>query len=108
MSREAYEKMVEAAKSYIAAGDIFQVVLSQRFRAATEVDPFSVYRVLRTLNPSPYMYVLQYDQETIVGTSPELLVRVENGKVEMRPIMRYAKEGQLCRGRRQAGGRPVE
>lgn len=93
MSREAYEKMVEAAKSYIAAGDIFQVVLSQRFRAATEVDPFSVYRVLRTLNPSPYMYVLQYDQETIVGTSPELLVRVENGKVEMRPIAGTRKRG---------------
>ncbi|USG63506.1 anthranilate synthase component I [Brevibacillus ruminantium] len=96
MSREAYEQMVEQAKSYIAAGDIFQVVLSQRFRTATELDPFSVYRVLRTLNPSPYMYVLQYEQETVVGTSPELLVRVENGKVEMRPIAGTRKRGNTA------------
>ncbi|QQE72751.1 anthranilate synthase component I [Brevibacillus composti] len=93
MSQESFEQMVEKAKAYIAAGDIFQVVLSQRFRAATQLDPFSVYRVLRTLNPSPYMYVLQYEGETIVGTSPELLVRVENGKVEMRPIAGTRKRG---------------
>jgi anthranilate synthase component 1 len=93
MTREEYERIVERAKEYIAAGDIFQVVLSQRFRVKTDVDPFSVYRVLRTLNPSPYMYYLQFEAETIVGTSPELLVRVEDRKVEMRPIAGTRKRG---------------
>jgi anthranilate synthase component 1 len=93
MTRAEYERIVERAKEYIAAGDIFQVVLSQRFRLKTDVDPFSVYRVLRTMNPSPYMYYLQYETETIVGTSPELLVRVEDRKVEMRPIAGTRKRG---------------
>lgn len=93
MSREQYEQMVVRAKEYIAAGDIFQVVLSQRFSVKTEVDPFAVYRLLRRLNPSPYMYYLEYDGETIVGTSPELLVRVEDRKVEMRPIAGTRKRG---------------
>jgi anthranilate synthase component I len=69
------------------------VVLSQRFSVKTDVDPFAVYRVLRTLNPSPYMYYLEYEGDTIVGTSPELLVRVENQKVEMRPIAGTRKRG---------------
>ncbi|MDR5001246.1 anthranilate synthase component I [Brevibacillus parabrevis] len=93
MSREQYERMVEQAKEYIAAGDIFQVVLSQRFSVKTDVDPFAVYRLLRTLNPSPYMYYLEYAGETVVGTSPELLVRVEDEKVEMRPIAGTRKRG---------------
>lgn len=93
MSREKYEQIVEHAKEYIAAGDIFQVVLSQRFSVKTEVDPFAVYRLLRTLNPSPYMYYLEYEGETVVGTSPELLVRVEDEKVEMRPIAGTRKRG---------------
>ncbi len=93
MERSAYEAMVEQAKEYIAAGDIFQIVLSQRFTVKTAVDPFSVYRVLRTLNPSPYMYYMEYNDETIVGTSPELLVRVEDGKVEVRPIAGTRKRG---------------
>lgn len=93
MTAAAFEQMVERAKEYIAAGDIFQVVLSQRFTVETSLDPFSVYRVLRTLNPSPYMYYLQYEEETIVGTSPELLVRVEDRKVEMRPIAGTRKRG---------------
>lgn len=93
MSQHQYERMVEQAKEYIAAGDIFQVVLSQRFSVKTEVDPFAVYRLLRTLNPSPYMYYLEYEGETVVGTSPELLVRVEDEKVEMRPIAGTRKRG---------------
>ncbi|MFP3387993.1 anthranilate synthase component I [Brevibacillus sp. SIMBA_040] len=93
MSQKQYEQMVEQAKEYIAAGDIFQVVLSQRFSVKTEVDPFAVYRLLRTLNPSPYMYYLEYEGETVVGTSPELLVRVEDDKVEMRPIAGTRKRG---------------
>ncbi|WP_199614949.1 anthranilate synthase component I [Paenibacillus alkalitolerans] len=77
---------VERAKEYIRAGDIFQVVLSQRFEMDTDVSPLQVYRVLRTMNPSPYMYYLKMGEDTIVGTSPELLVRVEGGKVQTRPI----------------------
>ncbi len=93
MEQAEFEQMVTRAKEYIAAGDIFQVVLSQRFAVETDIDPFSVYRVLRTLNPSPYMYYLQYENETVVGTSPEILVRVEDGKVEMRPIAGTRKRG---------------
>lgn len=93
MSQHQYERMVEQAKEYIAAGDIFQVVLSQCFSVKTEVDPFAVYRLLRTLNPSPYMYYLEYEGETVVGTSPEILVRVEDEKVEMRPIAGTRKRG---------------
>lgn len=96
MTQPQFEQMVTRAKEYIAAGDIFQVVLSQRFSVATEVDPFSVYRVLRTLNPSPYMFYLQYAEETVVGASPELLVRVEDGKVEMRPIAGTRKRGETA------------
>ncbi len=96
--KAAFMKAVEQAKEYIAAGDIFQVVLSQRLNMEPGVDPFSVYRALRIVNPSPYMYFLRFGrkkpgtkkgkEETthIVGSSPELLVRVEGRKVEYRPI----------------------
>jgi len=86
MTKEQYISNVEQAKEYIRAGDIFQVVLSQRFHIETEVSPLHVYRVLRTLNPSPYMYYLKMDDEIIVGTSPEALVKVNEGRVETRPI----------------------
>jgi anthranilate synthase component 1 len=86
VTKEQFIDNVNKAKTYIRAGDIFQVVLSQRFEIETDVSPLQVYRVLRTLNPSPYMYVLKMDDETIVGTSPELLVRVEDERVETRPI----------------------
>ncbi|WP_256758224.1 anthranilate synthase component I [Cohnella sp. WQ 127256] len=86
LTKQQFLDNVHQAKEYIRAGDIFQVVLSQRFHIETEVDPLHVYRVLRTMNPSPYMYVLKLDDEVVVGTSPELLVKVDNGKVETRPI----------------------
>ncbi|MEX2460814.1 MAG: anthranilate synthase component I [Paenibacillaceae bacterium] len=86
LTKEQYIANVEQAKEYIRAGDIFQVVLSQRFEITTDVSPLHVYRVLRTVNPSPYMYCLKMGDEVIVGTSPELLVRVEDEKVETRPI----------------------
>jgi anthranilate synthase component 1 len=86
LSKETFIENVKKAKEYIRSGDIFQVVLSQRFELETTVSPLHVYRVLRTMNPSPYMYVLKMDQEYIVGTSPELLVRVEEERVETRPI----------------------
>lgn len=86
MTREQYMDMVEKAKEYIRAGDIFQVVLSQRFHVETEVSPLDVYRILRTLNPSPYLYCLKMGNETIVGASPELLVKVDGDRVDTRPI----------------------
>lgn len=86
LTKEQFLANVEKGKEYIRAGDIFQVVLSQRFHIETEVDPLHVYRVLRTLNPSPYMYYLKMDDEIIVGTSPEALVKVEGDRVETRPI----------------------
>lgn len=86
LTKEQFMSNVEQAKEYIRAGDIFQVVLSQRFEIETDVSPLHVYRVLRTMNPSPYMYYLKMGDEVIVGTSPELLVRVEDDMVETRPI----------------------
>ncbi|WP_339272159.1 anthranilate synthase component I [Paenibacillus sp. FSL K6-1330] len=86
MTKEKYLSNVEQAKEYIRAGDIFQVVLSQRFHIETEVSPLHVYRVLRTLNPSPYMYYLKMDDDIIVGTSPEALVKVDGRRLETRPI----------------------
>lgn len=93
VTKEQYMANVEKAKEYIRAGDIFQVVPSQRFERKTDVSPLHVYRVLRTTNPSPYMYYLKFPEEVIVGTSPELLVRVEDGKVETRPIAGTRKRG---------------
>jgi anthranilate synthase component 1 len=86
LTKEQFIDNVVKAKEYIRAGDIFQVVLSQRFEMDTNVSPIHVYRVLRTMNPSPYMYYLKMGEERIVGTSPELLVRVEGDKVQTRPI----------------------
>jgi anthranilate synthase component 1 len=86
MSRERFESGVERARKYIFAGDAFQVVPSQRFSAPMSLDPFAVYRGLRTVNPSPYMYFLETDDVCLVGSSPEMLVKVEGGVVEMHPI----------------------
>jgi len=86
LTKEQFLSNVEQAKQYIRAGDIFQVVLSQRFSIDTDIDPLHVYRVLRTMNPSPYMYYVKMGEEVIVGTSPEALVKVNNGRVETRPI----------------------
>jgi anthranilate synthase component 1 len=81
-----YREKVRRAKEYIAAGDIFQVVLSQRLDRPTAADPFTIYRALRAVNPSPYMYFLQFGDFQIVGASPELLVRLEDGTVTNHPI----------------------
>ena len=85
-SREQFEQNVRAAKEYIAAGDIYQVVLSQRFEADVAADPFTVYRALRHVNPSPYMYFIRMGALSVVGSSPEMLVRVEGSHVETHPI----------------------
>jgi anthranilate synthase component 1 len=84
--REDYLAAVEAAKEHIRAGDAFQIVVSQRFEIATDADPLDVYRVLRASNPSPYMYLLRFDDLAVVGSSPEVLVRVEDGRALMHPI----------------------
>ncbi|MBX5458591.1 MAG: anthranilate synthase component I [Thermogemmatispora sp.] len=85
-TREEYEAMVRRAKEYIAAGDIFQVVPSQRLRRPVNAAPFTVYRALRTINPSPYMFYLDLEDFVVLGASPELLVRVDEGEVTIHPI----------------------
>jgi len=84
--KEEFEKAVEDSKEYIKAGDIFQVVLSQRFETDITSSPFDIYRALRSINPSPYMYYLQFEDATLVGSSPEILVRADEGKLQLRPI----------------------
>ncbi len=86
MSREAYEANVERIKEYIVAGDCIQTVFSQRFTRPTGAHPFDIYRALRTINPSPYMYYLDLADAQIVGASPEMLVRVEDGAIDYHPI----------------------
>jgi anthranilate synthase component I len=96
-TRERFEEQVKKAKSYIAAGDIYQVVLSQRFEAEVTVDPFTVYRALRHVNPSPYMYFIRMGGASgvsIVGSSPEMLVRVEGSRVETHPIAGTRRRGR--------------
>jgi len=85
-TRQGFEEHVRRAKEHIAAGDIYQVVLSQRFEADVTVDPFTVYRALRHVNPSPYMYFIRMGGVSVVGSSPEMLVRVEGSRVETHPI----------------------
>ena len=84
--QEEFEAAIEKCRDYIRAGDVFQVVPSQRFTVGVEADPFDLYRILRVVNPSPYMYYLAIDGTSVIGASPEMLVRVENGHIEMRPI----------------------
>jgi anthranilate synthase component 1 len=86
MPRARYEAMVECSKEYIRAGDIFQVVLSQRIEVPVRVPAFDVYRALRAVNPSPYMYYLRAGESTVLGSSPEMLVKVSGRNVEYRPI----------------------
>lgn len=94
MEREAYFSDVKRIVEYIIAGDIIQCVYSQRFSRDTFVHPFNVYRTLRTVNPSPYTYYLEMGDHQIVGTSPELLVIVEDGKVATHPIAGTRRRGQ--------------
>lgn len=86
IEKQQFIEMVETAKEHIEKGDIFQVVLSQRFKAPFEGNPFSLYRKLRTSNPSPYMFYVEFDEYTILGTSPESLVKVQNRIVTTNPI----------------------
>jgi anthranilate synthase component 1 len=103
MDEESFKKMVETAKEYILAGDIIQVVLSQRFHTKTTMSPFALYRALRHINPSPYLFYLQLGNVIQIGSSPEILVRLENGEIELRPIA-----GTRHRGATAAEDRALE
>ena len=89
-----YQAMVERAKDHINAGDIFQIVLSQRFSRAFDAPPFELYRALRRSNPSPFLFYLNFDEFSLVGSSPEILVRVRDGEVTIRPIAGTRPRGQ--------------
>ncbi len=93
-TREGFEKAVERAKRYIVDGDIMQVVLSQRMTVPFQAPPLHLYRALRMLNPSPYMYYLDLDDFHVVGSSPEILVRLEHGEVTVRPIAGTRPRGE--------------
>jgi anthranilate synthase component 1 len=86
VSREAYGEIVEKAKDYIRAGDVFQVVPSHRFRAPFPHDPFALYRSLRRTNPSPFLFYLDFPEFQLIGSSPEILVRFRDGKITIRPL----------------------
>ncbi|MCC6905306.1 MAG: anthranilate synthase component I, partial [Anaerolineae bacterium] len=104
MAREQYEENVRQAKEYIAAGDAFQIVLSQRFTRRTSAPPLAIYRALRALNPSPYMFLLRFsDDFSLIGASPELMVRYEDGTATVRPIA-----GTRRRGKSEAEDRLLE
>ncbi|MGC2110526.1 MAG: anthranilate synthase component I, partial [Candidatus Korobacteraceae bacterium] len=92
-SHDDFVRSVRTAKEYIAAGDVFQVVLSQRLDFKPPAEPFQIYRALRTVNPSPYMYFLKLDDMHVVGASPEMLVKVTGRKLEYRPIAGTRKRG---------------
>lgn len=102
-SRERFLRSVDRCKEYITAGDIFQVVLSQRLDFTPEVAPFDLYRALRQVNPSPYLYFLRMGETHILGSSPEMLIRVTGRKLEYRPIA-----GTHPRGRDEAEDRRLE
>ena len=85
-TKDNYLKIIKKAKDYILAGDIFQVVPSQRFEMPFDLPPFNLYRSLRRLNPSPFLYYLNFNDFAVIGSSPEILVRVRDNKVTIRPI----------------------
>ena len=108
VSSEEYQLAVEVAKEYIRAGDAFQVVLSQRFDLELGCDPFDVYRVLRQVNPSPYMFFLRQGGVTVVGASPEPLVQLLDGRVVSRPIAGTRRRGESEEEDRRLEGELVE
>ena len=104
----AYQRAVAVAKEHIVAGDIFQVVLAQRFDLELDADPFDVYRVLRQINPSPYMYFVRGPEVTVVGSSPEPMVKVVDGAVISRPIAGTRRRGRTDEHDRRLAAELVE
>jgi len=92
-TREEFENAIKKAKEHINAGDVFQLVLSQRFKRKSVADPLTIYRALRSINPSPYMFHLKMGDFEIIGASPELLVKVEDQEIEIRPIAGTRQRG---------------
>ena len=104
MTQKEFEAMVVKAKRYIRDGDIIQMVPSQRFETKLDgIEPFNIYRALRSVNPSPYMYYLNFGELKLIGSSPEIMVRCEDGEVEVRPIA-----GTRPRGRDQKEDEKLE
>jgi anthranilate synthase component 1 len=93
VSRQQFHEMVKRAKEYIEAGDIFQVVLSLQYRIPLQVDPFRIYRHLRRINPSPYLFFLRCEGPVLIGSSPEIHVRLEHGRIDLRPIAGTRRRG---------------
>ncbi len=93
VTRGEFHEIVKRAKEYIEAGDAFQIVLSQQFRIPLQVDPFTIYRQLRLINPSPYLIFLRCEGPVILGSSPEALVRLEDGRIDVRPIAGTRRRG---------------
>jgi anthranilate synthase component I len=92
-SKEKFFKMIDDSKEMIRSGDVFQILMTNRFTRNIQVDPFSFYRILRTKNPSPYMFLMEYEDFNIVGSSPEVMVRLTNGELLLRPIAGTRKRG---------------
>lgn len=94
MTESEFLDAVKRAKEYVEAGDVFQVVLSQQWQLPLQVDPFSIYRHLRVINPSPYMFFIRMEDAVLVGSSPEILVRLEGDRIDVRPIAGTRKRGE--------------
>ncbi|HPP06850.1 MAG TPA: anthranilate synthase component I family protein, partial [Syntrophorhabdaceae bacterium] len=94
ITEEEFKDMVVKAKEYILKGDVIQVVISQRFEIKTDIDSISLYRALRVVNPSPYMFLLEFPEYSIIGSSPETMVKVEADNVEVRPIAGTRRRGK--------------
>ncbi|MEA3372109.1 MAG: chorismate-binding protein [Campylobacterota bacterium] len=92
-SKERFFEMVADSKEMIKSGDVFQILMTNRYTRKAEVDPFSFYRILRTKNPSPYMFLMEYEDFSIVGSSPEVMVRLSEGELLLRPIAGTRKRG---------------
>jgi len=93
-SKEKFFEMIEKSKEMIRSGDVFQILMTNRFTRNIKVDPFSFYRILRTKNPSPYMFLMEYEDFNIVGSSPEVMVRLTEGELLLRPIAGTRKRGK--------------
>ena len=96
LTREGFQKIVSKAKEYIKAGDIIQAVLCQRLETETATDPFEIYRALRFINPSPYMFYLELEDFRIIGSSPETMVRLTGDTIELRPIAGTRRRGSTA------------
>ncbi len=93
-SKDKFFKMIDDSKEMIKSGDVFQILMTNRFTRNIKVDPFSFYRILRTKNPSPYMFLMEYEDFNIVGSSPEVMVRLNEGELLLRPIAGTRKRGK--------------